>query len=117
MIEILCAVVLGSLPPLRTWFSKLIPTVTVSWSGGKSPTGKSGSEPASDSSRSNEHGSDQSLSGGGDLHELPNRSSDTKVVISHVRPRRSLILCNNEWKELDDSPESPAYVKAVEREI
>jgi hypothetical protein len=99
MIEVLCAVVLGSLPPLRPWVAKILPTITATWS---KSTGNHGSTPGPDHYLSNKNRSKPSWSVGRAVPEPSTRSSDTKEDDLSLRPNTSSPIGKNEWSELDD---------------
>ncbi|KAI1340337.1 hypothetical protein F5Y15DRAFT_54756 [Xylariaceae sp. FL0016] len=47
LIELLCAIICGCLPPLRPWLNPLIPRIAVTWA--RTTTGRSGSRPGGNS--------------------------------------------------------------------
>lgn len=114
LIELLCTVLLGSLPPLIPYIGRAIPTVRITWN--KSSTEKSSSNSKSSNFESYKEPKNMPSSPSREsarkipIIDLPVRPSNAKRHVSY--PRRSAlssVICNDQWQELKDMTESQPY--------
>ncbi|KAM0818423.1 putative Extracellular membrane protein CFEM domain-containing protein [Seiridium cardinale] len=104
LIELLTAVFLGSLPPLRPWVNKIVPKITVIWS--KPRTEKSGSElPPPDSNTETDGKSKHSRAGSLAVFESDaTRFSNHTKTSSFAMSAMTSLRFSDQWNTIPESP-------------
>jgi hypothetical protein len=109
MLELICTVLLGSLPPLFLWITDKAPKIIIKPALSNSLMGNSGKKSDPSHFDFNDYRNNPSSPGNLSVPRMPDKPVMAKRLPSYPRSTISSMICNDKWEELKDLTDSQQY--------